>query len=242
MKTIKILLLLLFTYNLSAQEIANTFIYKFYNAYDSEKITALNKKGIYVKFDDSITYILEQNDSIGTFKAESKLNNSQGTSVDLTEVFIKSQGDFFYDYKKNIVLNSKRDYVIKIDENDFTWDIIADNISCMEERICKKAKFTKIEKGVTKDREYTIEVLYDDSYPKNVLPFGLLGLKGLIVKINFNGNQEVILEDMKYNKNIKIKPLKDNRKIITQKELDEILNNKMLEMREKRNSRVIISN
>ncbi|MCA4778025.1 hypothetical protein OBJ96_12440 [Empedobacter falsenii] len=239
MKTIKILILLLFTYNLFAQEKANTFIYKFYNAYDSEKITALSKKGISVKFDDSITYILEQNDSIGTFKAESKLNNSQGTSFDLTEVFIKSQGDFFYDYKNNITLNSKRDYVIKIDENDFTWEIIEDNISCLE-RICKKAKFTKIEKGVTKDREYTIEVLYDDSYSKNILPFGLLGLKGLIVKINFNGNQEVILEEMKYNKNIKIKPFKDKRKIITQREYNEILNNKMLEMKDRLNLKVVI--
>ena len=175
MNTIKILILLFITCNLSAQELANTFTYKLHNIHDPEKIATLNKKGISVKFDDSITYILEQNDSIGTFSAEAKLNNSQGFSVDLTEIFIRSQGDFFYDYKKNIVLNSKRKDVIKIDENDFTWEIIGDNIPCME-RICKKAKFTKIEKKVTKDGENTVEVLYDDSYPKDVLPFGLLGL------------------------------------------------------------------
>ena len=47
---------------------------------------------------------------------------------------------------------------------------------------------------------------------------------------------------MKYNKNIKIKPFKDKREIITQKEFDDALNKKFLEMRERRNSRVDISN
>ena len=58
MNTIKILILFI-TCNLSAQELANTFTYKLHNIHDPEKIATLNKKGISVKFDDSITYILE---------------------------------------------------------------------------------------------------------------------------------------------------------------------------------------
>ena len=45
---------------------------------------------------------------------------------------------------------------------------------------------------------------------------------------------------MKYNKNIKIKPFKDKRKIITQREYNEILNNKMLEMKDRLNLKVVI--
>lgn len=156
--------------------------------------------------------------------------------MDFNKIFISSQGKFYYDEEEKIVENQKnalgKTFIITNEFKNFNWDV-QDEFDTINNHICRKAILIKNEKDSRgKDKKYTITVWYDETFPQNISPFGLVGLKGLIVKIDFNGNYKSILGDFK---NIRIdKPIVPFKtgKHITETELQNLLVDYLIKRRE----------
>lgn len=237
----KYILLILFfnSFLLFAQE-SNYFVYKVFN--NSKSTIQDNRKldGIIGQNNDTINYELFFDQSRALFTPIYKLNNSQEFQIDLNELFIKTQGSFYYDYDKKIVENQKitlgSKYVITKNFDDIQWEI-SDETDTIQNFICKKA-ILKIKEFSfkEKERDYIISVWFTDKFKHNIAPFGLVGLNGLIVKVDFNGTQQVLLDRIGMKEKIKkIEPFKDGKKI-SQSEHDTLIKNYLEKIKERRES------
>lgn len=103
-------------------------------------------------------------------------------------------------------------YNIKHAFNSIKW-----NYSSKEEVVygykCKIATFISMEEDRNGNEiEDVTTVWYSDQVSSNSIPFGLTGLPGGIVKINFNGFTEAVLITQRLGeKNEKIKPLRKGK-------------------------------
>lgn len=177
---------------------------------------------------DTIEYEFSINLNYAVSKPLPKLNNDQGNfGIDLTSIIIDSYGTFDYDLTDSTFYNTKeyngKKYSIKYNYNYINWKYDS-TLETIKDLQCKKASYSKIEnlKG-GKTRKYVVTVWYSEEINPHVAPFGLSGLPGGIVKINFNNFSEVLLDTIRQpQKAVKIKPTKFG-KIITEEEFDELL-------------------
>lgn len=235
MKKLITFIFIFLSVHLLSQENYNYFSYDIINQHkESNKIL----DGIISKSSDTIQYELFFSEFKTLFIPISKLNNSQESLVDLNNVFIETQGEFFYDELNKIVENKKntlgKSFIITKDFNEIVWEK-TDEIEIINGFSCKKAIYKKVEfnsKG--EERIYLITAWYDEDFNYNISPFGLVGLEGLIVKIDFNNVYQVLLDDMKALE--KIKPIKSFRGGIrvTQNEFDEIIKDYLMNIRKNR--------
>ena len=236
MNKLVIITFIFFSQVLYSQSQYNNFIYDVYKTTKSDIKLPENLDGIVQQKSDTIEYIFELKDNKGRFYPTLKLNNSQqGSKLNLNEIFVKTEGEYYYDFENQIFENKKhalgQTFIVDIKKDSLKWDISNEIIPCFNYS-CKKAVLTKTEKGVSKINEYKITVWFTDDVPYNIAPFGLLGLNGLIVKVNFNGNTELILKKMYFNNNPKkIKPFPSGKRLssyeydlIIQKYLDRYRN------------------
>ena len=101
----------------------------------------------------------------------------------------------------------------------------------------KKYITKRKEKGLTKDKIFTTTIWIDESYPQDVAPFGLMGLKGLIVKVNFNGVNDLILDKIEETKLKEVQPLKAKNRL-TKEEYQKLIDDRMETIRSKRQERL----
>lgn len=190
---------------------------------------------------DTIEYHYQQVGRQAKFFSIPKINNSQTAVVDMSEIFIQTRGEFYYDYEhqvfENLVSSDNKTYIIELKSDDYNW-VIEDELTPCFEFMCKKATMAKLDKGLKTPREYKTTVWYVEDYPIDVIPFGLLGLKGLIVKIDFNNNTMVSLNKIEENKKpVKISPFKKGIRV-SQKDFDAMIEKQMDVMRSRRNNRI----
>lgn len=196
----------------------NNFIYHLYNTNTANIQLPSSLDDIVQQKSDTIEYIFEIDDNKGRFYPILKLNNSQqDTKLDLNEIFVRTEGEYYYDFEKHIFENKKltlgRTFIVDIKEDSLKWNISDESTPCFNYS-CKKATLTRIEKGLTEEKQYKITVWYTNDVPYDIAPFGLVGLNGLIVKINFNGNTEVIIKKMFINDSPKkIKPFPSGKRL-----------------------------
>lgn len=220
MKNKFIIITLLISKFLFSQENFNSFIYNLYKIDNHSKKLPNELDGIISQNNDTIEYLYAINKDLAKFYPIPKIDNSQQKSkVNLTEIFVKSEGQYYYDYKNQIFENERitsgQTYIVEINKDSLKWELFDEAIPCFEYS-CKKAVLTRIEKGITKTKEYKITVWYTNDLPYTVEPFGLIGLNGFIVKINFNGNTEAVLKKMFIKKKPdNIKPFTSGIKIST---------------------------
>lgn len=208
MRNVFIISILLSFNTVLAQNEFNYFSYKVFNS-NNDLQSNKQLEGLINKNNDTIFYELKLHNSKAILQAVEVLDNSQSKLLNLNKVFKDTQGKFYYDEKERIVENQKnvlgKTFIVRDHFESFNWDI-QDEFEKIDDRICRKAILTKKEKDSRgREKDYKITVWYDDSFPQNISPFGLVGLDGLIVKIDFNGSFVSILNEYK---NIKIdKPI-----------------------------------
>ncbi|QES91468.1 GLPGLI family protein [Empedobacter brevis] len=208
-----------------------------YNLYN------LNTKNIDKKFshlikseNDTIKYTLNFDGNSGLFTQVVKIDNSQIKQINMNDVFAKSQGNFYFDNSNQIIENKKesfnKSYVIISGYNDINWDLYIDNSN---ESIlgynCKKAVYKKIVHGLNEEKIYTITAWYSDDFSDNIAPFGLMGLNGLVLKVNFNNSYEVILDQIIKQDVKPIKPFNHSNKI-TLNDYNEIIKSRFSKIKE----------
>lgn len=237
----KIITLLLVCFGLTSlysQEESQQFTYKFF----WEKREPNPQLDDFLKTDgDTIEFVYTQQNELAYFEPRLKIDNSQDGKLDFSNIFIKSHGLFYYDFESQIFQNQKESLqqllIIDLKPEDYNWEISDEILDCLSYK-CKKASFTRIEKGVKQDRAYTITVWYDENYRHTIAPFGLLGLKGLIVKIDFNGGPKVHLFDISNSKKPKkIKPFTKGKRV-SLSEFNQMIDDYMLKLRERTQNKV----
>ena len=107
--------------------------------------------------------------------------------------------------------------------------------------LTKKYSTKRKDKRLKEHKIITTTVWVDETYSDNIAPFGLMGLKGIIVKVNFNGRNNLILKRVETNSLKEIKPLSAKNKV-TKEEFQEIIDQLMLEYRRKRAEKLEINN
>lgn len=127
-----------------------------------------------------------------------KLNNTQEVGkIDYRKITIDVNGVYDYDFTHSIFYNTKefngKKISVKHEYNYLDWKF-EDVQEIINGYQCKKAFYSKTENlGNDQVREYTITVWYSDALTPHLAPFGLTGLPGGIVKINYNNHNEVLL-------------------------------------------------
>lgn len=141
-----------------------------------------------------------------------KLNNSQAVGkIDYAKITIKNNGVYDYDFTNSLFYNTKefngKKISVKHEYNYLDWKF-EDVQEIINGYQCKKAIYSRTE-TLRNDqvREYTITVWYSDALTPHLAPFGLTGLPGGIVKINYNDYSEVLLAgEISSKKKRKLKP------------------------------------
>lgn len=214
-KTFQILVLLFFTSLIAQSNEPNFFIYQAYK-FESSEDESSNMRMFLKQETDSIQFELKYANNASYFYPIYKIDNSQEFKISLHDVFRKSQGEFFVDYQLKKTENMKylngRRVIIEYDFDEIEWEL-TNKTEIVNDRLCKIAVNRRYETGLNGPKEIVTVAWVDESYNADIAPFGLVGLHGLIVKVNFNNNYEVILSDMSSIKNPKLKELKGNNRI-----------------------------
>lgn len=111
--------------------------------------------------------------------------------------------------------------VITYDFDDLNWEL-TDKTEIINNRLCKIAVNRRYETGLKGPKEIVTVVWIDESFDRDIAPFGLGGLKGLVVKVNFNNNYEAVLSEMSFRKNLNIKPFKAKTRMTLEEYYKEI--------------------
>ena len=236
MKQIIILLIIFLSNGLIAQ---NTFIYQF-SAKENQNAKSGILADVITSAPDPVEYIYLVNEKKASFKPELKINNSQTNQIDLLKISVKSLGEYFYDYDKKEIENkiefSNKEYIVTSNFDDLHW-IDMNESEKINGYQTKKYITKRKEKGLTKDKIYTTTIWIDESHPQDIAPFGLMGLKGLIVKVNFNGGNDLTLVKIDEEKSKDIQPLKAKNRI-KKVEYQTIIDEQMETLRNKRQERL----
>lgn len=238
MKQIIFAFLMLISNVLIAQ---NTFIYQLTPMVKAEsEIQSGPAADLFKSTSDPIQYSYLIQDDKASFKPELKINNSQTNQIDLLQISVKSLGEYFYDYKNKLIENkielSGKEYIVTSNFNDLHW-IDTNDTEVINGYQTKKYITKRKEKGLTKDKIFTTTIWIDESYPQDIAPFGLMGLKGLIVKVNFNGVNDLILDKIEETKLKEIQPLKAKNRL-TKEEYQKLIDDRMETIRSKRQERL----
>lgn len=238
MKQITFTFIILISNLLLAQ---NTFTYQFTPMTNAEmKIQSGPVADLFKATSDPIDYTYQINNNKAFFYPIFKINNAQTAQIDLLELSAKTLGEYFYDYDQKLIENKieilNKEYIVTSNFDDLHWIDTneSENINGYQ---TKKYITKRKEKGLTKDKIYTTTIWIDDSYPQDVAPFGLMGLKGLIVKVNFNGGNDLILQTIETKKVSAIQPFKGKNRItkeayikMTDDQLDQIKESRGVKM------------
>lgn len=172
----------------------------------------------------------------GFFSPIIKLENSQENKINMTNIFMKNQGYFFYDNENKISENLKellnKKYIIVNKYEDLNWETLEDEF--IENKKYNKVKLVKKNYSVKKENDYIITVWYDKDYNLNISPFGLVGLNGIIVKIDFNNLYEVNLVESKKKNNLKINQFTKGEKI-SENDFNNLVNERLQELKNRYN-------
>lgn len=213
----------------------NTFIYELVSKKDQEtKSTVLND--LFETSQNPVEYIYQTNGNEASFEPILVLNNSQTGKFNLLQISVKTFGEFYYNLKENLIENKKelsnKEYIITSKLDDLHW-IDTDEIEEINGISTKKYLTKRKEKGLKADKIYTTTVWVDEAYPMNIAPFDLTGLKGLVIKVNFNGRNELILKQIENRKLKEVKPLKAKNRI-TKAEYQKLIDEQMENLRNKK--------
>lgn len=225
---------------LFSQNDFNYYTFKVFKTNESaQKLNNKNLDGIIEdNASDTIEYEMYLTDSLASFTPIFKLNNSQSSIINMSDIFMKSQGSFYYDFKNQTIENYKnslgKDFIITSLMHDINWEK-SNSLDTIGNIICNKAIYKKKETSVAGGiREYIITAWYIENSNPKIAPFGLLGLNGTVIKLDFNGVQSVILDKIERKKKIKmVRPSKNGTRI-TKSEFDKIINDQLLEMKHRR--------
>lgn len=165
---------------------------------------------------DSIDFEMIYKKGRSLFYSIEKIDNSKLFQISMHEVFRKSQGEFFYDNATRKAENKKESngqpVIISYGFDEIKWEI-TDKTEIINDRLCRIAVHRRIEEGRNGPREMVTVAWVDETHPQDIAPFGLVGLKGLIVKVNFNNNYEALLDTISTKKNKKIAAFKSGKRI-----------------------------
>lgn len=184
--------------------IVYSYKYKLYKVKQNQTQSNINRDVIdYIGINkiDTIDYELQINNENATFLANQKLSNKQSEEINFAEIIIESNGSWYYDLKNyslynTVDFNSKK-FSIVYEYNYIQWQL-SQEVEEINGYKCKSATYSKNEELLNGEkRDYNITVWYSDKINQNANPFGLVGLSGGIVKINFNGFTEAILDEIK---------------------------------------------
>ncbi|WP_322970584.1 GLPGLI family protein [Faecalibacter sp. LW9] len=232
MKQIIILLIIFLSNGLIAQ---NTFIYQF-SAKENQNAKSGILADVITSAPDPVEYIYLVNEKKASFKPELKINNSQTNQIDLLKISVKSLGEYFYDYDQKLIENkietSNKEYIVTSTFDDLHW-IDTNESETINGYPTKKYITKRKEKGIKTDKIYTTTIWIDESYPQDIAPFGLMGLKGLIVKVNFNGRNDLILQTIETKKVSAIQPFKGKNRI-TKEAYRKMIDDKLDQIKESR--------
>lgn len=238
MKQIIFAFLMLISNLLIAQ---NTFIYQLTPKNKAEKEIQSGPAADFFKAtSDPIEYVYKMNNNRAVFYPLLKIDNSQTNQIDLLQLSAKTLGEYFYDYKNKLIENkvelSGKEYIVTSNFNDLHW-IDTNDTEVINGYQTKKYITKRKEKGLTKDKIFTTTIWIDESYSQDIAPFGLMGLKGLVVKVNFNGFNNLILDKIEETKLKEIQPLKAKNRL-TKEEYQKLIDERMETIRNKRQERL----
>ncbi|MDO5655649.1 MAG: hypothetical protein Q4G27_05870 [Flavobacteriaceae bacterium] len=124
-----LILILFFAFYLSyGQGNANLFHYTAYKVENSSDTKSVGKFDDFIaKHEEPIQFELKSNEKEALFYPIEKLNNSQTLSFSFNKAFVKTQGEFYYDYDSRIVENRKpygnKNYIVTYPFDYYTWEI-----------------------------------------------------------------------------------------------------------------------
>ncbi|HEY4538407.1 MAG TPA: hypothetical protein VIG94_00160 [Faecalibacter sp.] len=196
----------------------NTFTYQFTPMVNAEKAIQSGPMADFFKAtSDPIEYVYKMNNNRAIFYPLLKIDNSQTNQIDMLQLSAKTLGEYFYDYDQKLIENkietSNKEYIVTSNFDDLHW-IDTNESETINGYPTKKYITKRKEKGIKTDKIYTTTIWIDESYPQDIAPFGLMGLKGLIVKVNFNGGNDLILQTIETKKMSAIQPFKGKNRIM----------------------------
>jgi len=224
--------ILLFVIGFFVQAQHTTFHYKLY---PNQPIISQSSTSQLVEFEQNpLDYTFLFFEEKGSFFPELKLDNSQTFKIDMTKIFATTFGEFYYDYSTKEIENKLKsslgkEYILTSNFDAIHW-IKLDETEIINGFKTKKAMYKRKEMGLKEDKVYTVIVWYDDTYPLDIAPFNLTGLKGLVVKVNFNGGNKLLLNSMENTKVKTIEPFKGKNRI-TREAHQQMIFDKMAEHR-----------
>ena len=214
-KTFQILILLFYTSLIAQSNEPNFFVYQAYK-FESSEYEGRDMRMFLKQETDTIQFELKYANNASYFYPIYKIDNSQEFKISLHDVFRKTQGEFFVDYQLHQTENMKdlngRQVIIEYDFDEIEWEM-TNKTEIVNDRLCTIAVNRRYESGLNGPKEIVTVAWVDESFAADIAPFGLVGLRGLIVKVNFNNNYEVILSDISSIKNPKLKELKGKNRI-----------------------------
>lgn len=189
--------------------------YKVYKINQENKRSNSNLGDLIKKDNDTIIYNLYFSNNKGLFKPIDKINNSQSTQIDLTNVFKKSKGEFYFDNEQQWVQNKKdflgKNFIVEYSFDQIKWEIEEETDS-ISHFLCKKAISIVSEPSTDGTKDYKTTVWFTDFY-YDIFPFGLAGLNGLVVKAIFNNRYAMILHKISKHKEKEISEFKGGQRI-----------------------------
>lgn len=215
----------------------NTFIYQFNSMNKVENgIQSGPMADFFKATSDPIEYVYKMNNNRAIFYPLLKIDNSQTNQIDMLQLSAKTLGEYFYDYDQKLIENkveiSNKEYVVTSTFDDLHW-IDTNESETINGYPTKKYITKRKEKGIKTDKIYTTTIWIDESYPQDIAPFGLMGLKGLIVKVNFNGGNDLILQTIETKKVSAIQPFKGKNRI-TKEAYKKMIDDKLDQIKESR--------
>lgn len=185
---------------------------------------------------DTLIYNLLIDKERASFRADEKISNSQIEEIDFSELMIESFGSYFYDFADSVIYNTKefngRKFSIKHGFDYIDWQMSSET-EILNGYNCKIATYTQKEKlRNNKERDYTITVWFSDEVNSDATPFGLVGLPGGIIKINFNRFVEAILSQENFKSDYKAIQFDRLGKVLSQEEYDTMREQYFLNQRE----------
>ena len=234
MKQITFTFIILISNLLLAQ---NTFTYQFTPMVNAEKVIQSGPAAdLFKSTSDPIVYTYQISNNKAVFYPIFKINNAQTVQFDLLKLSAKTLGEYFYDYDQKLIENkveiSNKEYVVTSTFDDLHW-IDTNESETINGYPTKKYITKRKEKGIKTDKIYTTTIWIDESYPQDIAPFGLMGLKGLIVKVNFNGGNDLILQTIETKKVSAIQPFKGKNRI-TKEAYKKMIDDKLDQIKESR--------
>lgn len=224
------------------QEIPNYFAYNVSRIVEDTAKSSSSVWNDLIETDlGDIQYELKVNEHHTLFLPIEKINNSQSAVINFNQLFQNTQGKFYYDHISKLVENQKsfggKNFIVEHSFDHYEWKT-SESIETVLGYECKKAVYTRIDLGLKTDKIYQITVWYDENFDQNIAPFGLVGLPGLIVKVNFNNHFIAELAEMSFEPNgFKISPFRKGQRI-SNNDFQALIDEEILKYR-RRNNQVL---